>query len=361
MLKVSIIIPVYNGVKYIGDTVKRIAESTYSNLEILLINDGSKDNSEELCNELASKDSRIKVFTKENGGIYSARQKGLEVATGDYICFCDQDDFVEASMYEKLVEHSDNGNMDLVICGTYKLIDGNKVPYDIIPDKTISTKEEKNNLVKQIVFREFKGYISDDSMISVAIWKCMVKRDIIANHNIKFRRYISYEDDFLFLLDVLSYAEKIRLFPDQLYGWLVNLNSESHTVVKRYISDYVNKYHQKRDDIVNMLTRGGADEEMVYLYKQLAYCNMCNEYLQNEVGGLQGKVDVKLFTDNICEPGYQKLAEGGKYYRNVFFKKKIVMFLIRHKRVGTAIRLQKFYLKLKGNSQIIKLWSRFCK
>lgn len=86
---VSIIIPVYNGEKYVEKCVKSIQANTYPNLEIIMINDGSTDNSLEVCQRLAEKDSRIKVFSKENGGIAAARNFGVKKATGKYICFVD--------------------------------------------------------------------------------------------------------------------------------------------------------------------------------------------------------------------------------------------------------------------------------
>lgn len=360
-MRISVIIPVYNGADYIKDTVRRILDSSYKDIEVVLVNDGSKDNSAQILDKLSDSDKRVVVYTQENSGIYAARKSGIEIATGDYICFCDQDDYVDLSMYEKMAYRSENGTVDLVICGTYKYIEGEKVPYDIIPEQNISSSEDKVELIKKIVFREFKGYISNDCMISTAIWKCMVKRSLIFENNIKFRRYVSFEDDFLFLLDVISCASTIQMFPDQLYGWLVNPKSESHTITRRYIDNYVSKYNMKRDDIINMLKRSGMQEKDIYMYRQLAYCNMCNEYIQNECGARQDKVTTDEVKKALYCEDYRELSKGAKYFRSVFFKKKFVMFLIRHNFTGVALAFQKFYFVFKNSRWVNVIWNKVCK
>ena len=102
-MKISVIIPVYKVEKYLDKCVESIVNQTYKNLEIILVDDGSPDNCPAMCDEWAEKDERIRVIHKENGGVSSARNAALEVATGDYIGFVDSDDWIELDMYEYLV------------------------------------------------------------------------------------------------------------------------------------------------------------------------------------------------------------------------------------------------------------------
>ena len=102
-IKVSVIVPVYNVEKYIRQCLESIINQTYKNLEIIVVNDGTKDNSMKIVEEYLS-DERIKVINKENGGIASARNRGIDEATGEYISFVDSDDWLELNTYEKLVE-----------------------------------------------------------------------------------------------------------------------------------------------------------------------------------------------------------------------------------------------------------------
>ena len=98
--KISVIVPVYNVEKYLDNCINSIVNQTYDNLEILLVDDGSKDNSGSLCDEWALRDNRIKVIHKQNGGASSARNAGLDAATGEYIGFVDADDYIDIDMYE---------------------------------------------------------------------------------------------------------------------------------------------------------------------------------------------------------------------------------------------------------------------
>ena len=104
MNKISIIIPVYQVEKYIKRCLDSILSQTYSNLEIILIDDGSRDMSGKICDEYTIKDSRIKVIHQDNAGVSVARNKGLDICTGDYVTFVDSDDFLEPLMYEKMME-----------------------------------------------------------------------------------------------------------------------------------------------------------------------------------------------------------------------------------------------------------------
>lgn len=117
--KVSIIIPVYNVEKYLEQCVNSILAQTYKNLEIILVDDGSPDNCPQICDDFAAKDQRIKVIHKKNGGLSSARNAGLDVATGEYVMFIDSDDFIDNNTVEELLAVKENCNADIVCYGMY--------------------------------------------------------------------------------------------------------------------------------------------------------------------------------------------------------------------------------------------------
>lgn len=114
---VSIIVPVYNVELYLNKCVESIVHQTYDNLEIILVDDGSKDSSSLICDELKAKDKRIVVLHNINGGLSNARNSGLKIARGDYIGFVDSDDYIDEDMIEKMVEEFSNPSVDLVSCG----------------------------------------------------------------------------------------------------------------------------------------------------------------------------------------------------------------------------------------------------
>lgn len=114
---ISVIIPVYGVEKYIAQCLESVIDQTYKNLEIIVINDGTKDRSAEIAKEYAAKDSRIKVYDFKNGGLSVARNRGLEIATGDYISYLDSDDWIDTKMYETLLEAAMKNEADMVKCG----------------------------------------------------------------------------------------------------------------------------------------------------------------------------------------------------------------------------------------------------
>lgn len=114
---ISVIVPVYNVEEYLNICVESILSQTYKNLEIILVDDGSTDNSGKICDKLMINDKRIKVIHKNNGGLASARNAGLDICTGNYIGFVDSDDWIEKDMYEKLLNQGLKSNSDIICCG----------------------------------------------------------------------------------------------------------------------------------------------------------------------------------------------------------------------------------------------------
>ena len=104
---VSVIIPAYNAEKFLSQCVESIINQTYRNIEIIIVNDGSRDNTAEIAKECAKKDSRVKLINKENGGVTSARLKGVQEASGEWIGFVDSDDEIEPEMYERLLHNAE--------------------------------------------------------------------------------------------------------------------------------------------------------------------------------------------------------------------------------------------------------------
>ena len=151
----SIIVPVYNGEKYIGETIRYIQASEYTNLEIIVVNDGSTDNSRKIVKELQDKDIRIIIFDKENGGVVSARNYGAERAKGKYICFVDQDDIVKPFMYSKMIDKMIKDSSDIAICSSGRSIEGKESVFDLQEDRTYEKSDIEKYLLYPMLFNGF--------------------------------------------------------------------------------------------------------------------------------------------------------------------------------------------------------------
>ncbi len=144
MCKVSVIVPVYNVEKYLSDCIDSIIAQTYKNLEIILVDDGSTDNSPRICDEYARKDDRIKVIHKENCGVSHARNSALDIMTGDYVTFVDSDDLVNIHFVEYLLDASLNSGSEIPYCGYSTFHTLEQVSIDSIPDNEKNVVAFKN-------------------------------------------------------------------------------------------------------------------------------------------------------------------------------------------------------------------------
>jgi glycosyltransferase involved in cell wall biosynthesis len=170
-LLISIIVPVYNMEKYLDRCMDSVLNQTYTNIEVILVDDGSTDSSPKMCDEYAEKDSRIKVVHKENGGLSDARNAGLKVATGAYIGYVDSDDWIEPDMYERMYNACVKNDAQLCVCRYFSEYDG----------KTVS-----GGTGKETVFdREgiLRTYIcgSDDYIIYNSVWSKLFKRELVGD------------------------------------------------------------------------------------------------------------------------------------------------------------------------------------
>ena len=185
--KISVIVPVYNVENYLEKCVESILKQTYTNLEILLVNDGSTDTSGELCDQLAQRDQRIRVIHKENGGLSDARNRGIEEASSDLIGFIDSDDYIDEDMYETLYRQLLESNADLSMCGHYDVY--HQIPekqvaaiqtWELTPQEAIKMVMEAkilsvtavNKLYKKELFEQLRfeiGKIAEDAFIMIAL------------------------------------------------------------------------------------------------------------------------------------------------------------------------------------------------
>lgn len=153
---VSVIIPIYNVENYLNRCVESIVNQTYKNLEIILVDDGSLDDCPQMCDDLARKDSRIKVIHKENGGLSDARNAGMNIATGEYISFIDSDDYIALDFFETLISVMEKENSDIAECNVVKFYeDGRFEKYsDDLAVTTFDTESALSGLIAENPFHQ---------------------------------------------------------------------------------------------------------------------------------------------------------------------------------------------------------------
>ena len=219
MGKISIIVPVYNVELYLPQCIESLIKQSYPNLEILLVDDGSTDNSGKICDEYALKDSRIRVFHQSNAGAASAKNVGLDHATGDYIAFIDSDDYVELNWIETLVSAAEKHQADIVEYDFDKIFTGRSELVNHYPDrhKLFSSEE----YLAQYLF----------NWTCSLFWNKLFKTSLIGD--IRFRKERRCIDDEFFTYKVISNAEKIVRINDVLYHYRQRASSAVSSLKNR--------------------------------------------------------------------------------------------------------------------------------
>ncbi len=223
---VSVIVPVFNVACYLGKCVESIVKQTYRNLEIILINDGSTDESGDLCDMWGKKDSRIRVIHKSNGGLGDARNTGIEAATGEYILYVDSDDWLELNFCEVMLYRIQKGGCDACVCGYREVCDDGKV---------MKIKSEENRIY---LGQELLNDILEEKVcFSYSVWKFMYKRKNISF--IKFDVGVYFED-VTFLTKFLLQDLRVSVESKVLYNYRVNEKSITRqTLTNKHVKDYI--------------------------------------------------------------------------------------------------------------------------
>lgn len=222
--KVSIIIPVYNAELFLSSTINSLMKQTLENIEIILVDDGSTDNSLTICYKYQKKDKRIKVIKKSNGGVSSARNEGIKSARGTYIGFVDADDWIEPEMYEQMYDRTDKINADIGMCNyaedsksksTVKLLDTNKEVFE--------KKDVVDYLIPEMIAPN--DLDSKEEEIMGSIWRLIINRKFIENNKLMFKEDLALMEDLVFCVEAFLKSNYIAFDKGVYYHYVITDDS----------------------------------------------------------------------------------------------------------------------------------------
>lgn len=243
---ISIIVAIWNVEAFLRRSLDSILSQTYTHLEVILVDDGSTDNSGEICDEYAAKDERIKVIHQKNQGVSVARQIGLDAATGDYVIHFDPDDYAELNMIEKLVKEVKRTNADMVTCNFFNN-DGNEVDREY---------KDPNQLLKMMLQQE----------IEFSLWNVLVRRKHIVEHHISFTpTWLCHNEDHLFIIRCLVAGAIPTHLNKAFYHYITRGDSLVTTRSKKAFNSIL-AYIQELEKIVN-----DKDYDDLFRLKRYAY------------------------------------------------------------------------------------------
>ena len=227
MEKVSIIVPVYNVEKYLERCLESLINQTYRNIEILIVNDGSTDNSKKICEKYKEMDSRIRLINKKNQGLGMARNTGLEYITGKYVLFVDSDDYVERNLVELVYKIAEENNCDFVRFHNYRedITTGEKKIRKSPLEEGFYSKED----IKQKILLPIIGVLPNQTgndFVGMSVWRNLYRASVIRKENLKFvseREFIS--EDVIFNISFFDVSSRAYVINIPLYHYIVNDNS----------------------------------------------------------------------------------------------------------------------------------------
>ena len=288
MTKLSIIVPVYNAEKYLPACLDSVLNQSFKDFEIILVDDGSKDGSLMLLDGWASKDNRVKVFHKENGGVSSARNLGLSKASGEYVTFVDADDELPAGALEKMMSETGDG-IDLVMGGYEMYDESGRLTYGIDErsQKTISRDEGIRQMYKPSPYI-YWGFICSK----------LFKTDIIRKHNISFDEDIKFNEDRLFTVKyIAAQTEDIRIFTQPVYNYILHgsgaMMSTNSGFNPAMTTDFIATLRMKKIIKANFVSK--KIHELSYNGIMTSYSTIHDRMAKN------GKVNAKIHRYLLCK------------------------------------------------------------
>lgn len=234
---VSIVIPVYNAERDLPECLDAIREQTFTQWEAILVDDGSPDGSARICDEAAKNDPRFRVIHKENGGVSTARNAGIEAAKGKYLMFIDADDLVVKTYVQKMVEAAETYGTDLVMCGFNRFGTDWTTDYRFSPFYISFSRRKEEFLM---LYTE-----TVTNMFGLSIWAKLFRTAIIRENGIRFDTTISYEEDCVFMADCYPYFNTFAAIGEPLYRYRQQEESLSKGYRKNTFHFLVNGYRRR--------------------------------------------------------------------------------------------------------------------
>ncbi len=312
-IKVSVIVPVYNVEKFIDKCLNSLVKQSLKEIEIIVVNDGSPDNSQKIIDKYVKKyPDKIKSYIKENGGQGSARNYGLKKASGEYIGYVDSDDFVEKDMYKKLYNKAKENNYDIVVCGNYNV------------------SEDYQNKNIDAFINNYNTDLENIFFGKMAVWNKIYKRDILIKNKLEFKEKVWYED-LAFTLKAIMNSNTFAFIDEPLYDYLIREGSTMNNSNVQRNLEILDAFN----DILSYIQHNKKEE----YFSKIEFLAIDHIYISAIVRVLKAEADDKVKRETINKlidymnkkfPNYKN----NKYINTLSKNRKIIYKLINIKMYG---------------------------
>ena len=300
--QISIIVPVYKAEQFLSRCVDSVLAQTISGWELILVDDGSPDNSGELCDAYAQRDSRIRVIHQRNSGVSAARNRGILESTGTYIGFVDSDDWIAEDMYAQMLCAAESSGADIVMCD------------DLIVDEKDFTKLETiQELCGDCTLR--KEMLSPDLMqeFAGAVWKCIYRADLIRKNGVSFPEGLRFSEDRVFNIYAMGYAECIQYIKKPLYMYYVN----SEGCVRSFHKDFFHHAQYAAAEIsraVGLAWENCEEHQRAYLRQFIYNASLAIDNAKRTDATVSAAERMRMITEICRDQNLRRAMEQTGYY-----------------------------------------------
>lgn len=345
-MMISVIMPVYNVEKYVGMAIESVIKQTYTEWELIIVDDGSTDESLSICQKYVKKDQRIHLVTKENGGVSSARNKGLEYAGGQWIYFMDSDDRLAETCFEIAIKYIKENSVD-ILNWNYACEDATGINYVNVISPHEFIEEQPEKLVKNILFYGYDRKDPDKKRGPLrSPCNKLFKREIIFENEIRFDKEIKIGEDALFCAMCFRKADRVMFVNEYLYYY----RRVSDSADRKYREDIEQVFNSLLDKTYQFLLHDFGQLEINTCFAGLAYDCMARaleKKFVNRENPKSRKERIKQI-QKFAENPWIKKAFSNEIDQSVFeLKQKAIIFCIRKKMYAGMYFLQKIKEKVK--------------
>ncbi len=318
---ISVIIPVYNSDKYLKTCVNSIIKQSYQNLEIIIINDGSTDNSLEICNFFKERDDRIVVINQTNKGVSYSRNFGVSIAKGEYIIFIDSDDYIDQNMIEIMHDMLKKENADIVRCANDIVNDTKIIKHERIPESFSNRKigKKEYDLVYNLIF-DISG-----KKINCYTPLLLFKKKICP----LFDENIKYMEDTLFYIKLLQKSENIFFLNKEFYHYRDNSESSSKNVKNVYnnLKDMILVFNKLKNEL---LPKNHEINALLDINQFYIFISKIDIYIANNIK-INSNIYTLLNNQIIMNVNYNMLNKIKKIEYKLLLKKHYILFVLFEK------------------------------
>lgn len=343
--KISVIVPVYNAQQYLTRCVSSILNQTYKNVELILINDGSQDESFQICQKFQQKDSRVIVLNQTNSGVSCSRNRGLQKATGNWISFVDADDWIEETSFEWALEMQDKYNADIVMWNRL----------DDYPDKSKKCLYQDDSLLlsnsdemEKFRLRIFTGYKSKGRKDngSKNIYAKLIRKSLLDEHSIRFDEDLKHHEDMIFMMKAFEVAQRVYLENKLLYHRTMHGDSTIHKYYPDIVKDNAltsARYKEfldsnKKSQVYYTFWAG------MHVYWLMQVFSLYYFHKENE-DNLRSKIKAirNLLKNEPYIMAFQTIPQ------DIVLPKKIFIFLAQRRWIVALILYYRIYIRMRGS------------